>query len=46
VASGITLAPGDRLYIITRNRWNSTGDQNYLQGQTLKLKTVIEGRTV
>ncbi len=46
VASGITLAPGDRLYIITRNRWNSSGDQNYLQGQTLKLKTVIEGRTV
>lgn len=45
VPSGITLAPGDRLYVITRNRWNSSGDQNYLQNQTLKLKTVIEGRT-
>jgi hypothetical protein len=45
VASGITLASGDRLYIVTRNRWNSSGDQNYLQNQTLTLKSVIEGRT-
>ena len=31
--------------ILTRNRWNSTGDQNYLQNGYLKLKTVLEGRT-
>ena len=45
VPSGITLASGERLYIVTRNRWNSSGDQNYLQNQTLTLKSVIEGRT-
>ncbi len=47
VNSGIVLAPGDRLYVLTYNRWNSSsGDQNLLQGGTIKLKTVIEGRTV
>jgi hypothetical protein len=47
VNSGITLAPGARLYVLTYNRWNSSsGDQNLLQGGTIKLKTVIEGRTV
>jgi hypothetical protein len=46
VASGITLAPDARLWIITRNRWNSTGDQNYLQNGSIVLKSVIEGRTV
>ena len=46
VGLGITLAPGDRAYFLTDNRWDSTGDQNGLQNGTLKLKTVIEGRTV
>ncbi len=46
VSTGITLAPGARTYILTENRWNSTGDQNYLQNGFLNLKTVIEGRTV
>lgn len=46
VTTGITLAPGGRLYVLTYNRWNSSGDQNGLQGGTIKLKTVIEGRTV
>jgi hypothetical protein len=46
VSTGITLAPGARLYVLTENRWDSSGDQNALQGGTLKLKTVIEGRTV
>lgn len=43
---GITLNPGDRLYVIQYNRWNSTGNQNALQNGTLKLNTVLEGRTV
>ena len=46
VSTGITLAPGARAYILTENRWNSTGNQNYLQNGYLKLRTVIEGRTV
>ena len=45
VPLSITMAPGDRLYILTRNRWNSTGDQNHLENDYLKLKTVLEGRT-
>lgn len=45
VPLSITLAPGDRLYILTRNRWNSAGDQNHLENGYLKLKTVLEGRT-
>ena len=46
VGLGITLAPGARAYFLTDNRWDSTGDQNYLQNGYLKLKTVIEGKTV
>jgi hypothetical protein len=45
VSSGQTLAPGARAYFITYNRWNSTGDQNYLQNGFLTLKTVLEGKT-
>lgn len=45
VSLGVTLAPGERLYVITYNAWDSTGDQNYLEGGTLVLKTVLEGRT-
>jgi hypothetical protein len=43
---GITLNPGDRLYVIQYNRWDSSGDQNIAQNGTLKLNTVLEGRTV
>jgi hypothetical protein len=46
VPTGVTLAPGDRLYVLTYNRWNSSGDQSGLVNGVLKLKTVIEGRTV
>ncbi len=46
VNTGISLAPGGRLYVLTENRWDSSWDQNYLEGGFLKLKTVIEGRTV
>ncbi len=45
VGLGITLAPGARLYVITYNRWNSSGDQNGLQNGTLVLKTELEGKT-
>ncbi len=45
VPLGISLAPGERLYIITYNAWDSTGDQNYLENGTLELQTVIEGKT-
>jgi hypothetical protein len=41
-----TLAPGARLYVVLYNRWDSTGDQNYLQGQWLILNLQLEGRTV
>ena len=45
VGLGITLAPGERLYVITYNRWNSAGDQNGLENGILRLKTVLEGKT-
>ena len=45
VPLSITMAPGDRLYILTKNRWNSSGDQNHLENGYLKLRTVLEGRT-
>jgi hypothetical protein len=45
VSTGQTLAPGGRAYFITYNRWDSSGDQNYLQNGTLTLKTVLEGKT-
>ena len=41
-----SLAPGDRLYVVLYNRWDSTGDQNYLQGNWLILNLQLEGRTV
>jgi hypothetical protein len=46
VGLGISLAPGERLYIIQYNSWDSSGDQNALQGGTLKVNTLLEGRTV
>ncbi|HEX7347994.1 MAG TPA: hypothetical protein VF253_14490 [Candidatus Limnocylindrales bacterium] len=45
VGLGITLQPGERLYVITYNRWNSVGDQNTLENGILRLKTVLEGKT-
>ena len=41
-----TLAPGQRLYTILYNRWDSSNNQNYLQGQWLILNLQVEGRTV
>lgn len=45
VALGITLAPGASTYFILYNRWDSSWDQDYLENDYLKLKTVLEGRT-
>ncbi len=45
VSLGISLAPGASTYFILYNRWDSTGDQNSLQNESLELKTVLEGRT-
>lgn len=45
VSLGISLAPGASTYFILYNRWDSSGDQNYLQGGYLKLNTALEGRT-
>lgn len=39
------LAPGARLYVLASNSWNSTGDQNALQGQTIVLNTSVTGTT-
>jgi hypothetical protein len=46
VSTGITLAPGAKAFFLTDNRWDSTGNQDYLQGGYLKLKTIIQGKTV
>lgn len=40
------LAPGDRLYVIWSNAWNSTGNQNSLQNQTITVNTFMTGQTV
>jgi hypothetical protein len=40
-----SLAPGARMYLVLSNRWDSTGDQNYLQDGWLVLKTLLEGKT-
>ncbi len=39
------LAPGGRLYLVLYNRWNSSGDQNYLQGGWIQLTTKVDGKT-
>lgn len=44
-ATGVTLAPGGRLYLVLSNRWDSTGDQNYLQNGFIELTTSLNGRT-
>jgi hypothetical protein len=42
----IVLDPGERLYVILRNRWNSSGPQDHLENGFIKMNTVIEGKTV
>ena len=41
-----SLAPGASMYVITANRWDSSGNQNSLQGQTIKINTLVTGQTV
>jgi hypothetical protein len=41
-----SLAAHARLYIIQKNAWDSTGNQNALQGGTLKINATITGQTV
>lgn len=40
-----SLAPGGRLYVIWSNSWNSTGNQNALQNQTITVNTFMTGQT-
>jgi hypothetical protein len=40
-----TLAPGGRIYVIWSNAWESTGNQNGLQGQTITVNTFVTGQT-
>ena len=40
-----SLNPGQRLYVILYNRWDSTGNQDYLQGQWLNLTLQVQGQT-
>ena len=39
------LAPGGRMYVVIGNAWDSSWDQNALQGGTLKLDTSVTGKT-
>jgi hypothetical protein len=41
-----TLAVGQRMYVILYNQWNSTDNQNALQGQWLNLNLKVDGQTV
>jgi hypothetical protein len=41
-----SLAPGGRMYIIWSNSWNSVGNQNGLQNQTITVNTFMTGQTV
>jgi hypothetical protein len=40
-----SLAAGDRLYVIWSNAWDSTGNQNALQNQTITVDTFMTGQT-
>lgn len=40
-----TLAPGGRVYVIWSNSWDSTGNQNSLQGQVIRVNTLATGQT-
>ena len=44
-AFGGTLNPGARMYVVLYNRWDSTGNQNYLQGGYITLTTQVDGTT-
>ncbi len=39
------LAAGARMYVLISNSWNSTGDQNALQGKSIVLNTSVTGKT-
>jgi ABC-type glycerol-3-phosphate transport system substrate-binding protein len=39
------LAPGAKIFILLKNRWDSTGNQNALQGGTLHITTSLTGTT-
>ena len=39
------LAPNARIYILTKNSWNSTGNQNALQNGQIKINTSLTGTT-
>ena len=45
-AFGGTLAVGQRMYVILYNQWDSTGNQNTLQGEWLNLTLRVDGQTV
>lgn len=40
-----SLAAGESTYIKITNSWDSTGNQNGLQNSTIKLQTLLTGRT-
>ena len=39
------LAPDARIYILTKNSWDSTGNQNALQNGQIKINTSLTGTT-
>ena len=41
-----TLASHQRMYVILYNQWDSTGNQNALQGQWLNMTLRVDGQTV
>jgi hypothetical protein len=45
LAPVVGLAPGERLYLVLYNRWNSADNQNYLQNGMIELTTQIDGQT-
>ncbi len=40
-----SLAPGARMYVIWSNAWDSTGNQNGFQNQTITVNTYMTGTT-
>ena len=41
-----SLAPAARIYVIWSNAWDSTGNQNSFQNQTITVNTYMTGQTV
>lgn len=41
-----SLAPGAKLYVIWSNSWDSTGNQNPFQNQTITVNSFMTGQTV